>query len=164
MFLPANPDTFSYQYAVSGITGYADFKISACMAWPAYAPRRRAAAIALYPRPSSTLLYVAFSVSGFPNLLPHLFAHILRAMANYNQVQYVRLRNLGASASTLSEDHAVDFEESSTERHGMRIPRFRQIGSKKLLLLLSLLLNIIWGLKLFFLRPSNRILTYCEYL
>lgn len=85
-------------------------------------------------------------------------------MANYNQAQYVRLRNLGASATTLSEDHAVGFEESSTERHEMRTTRFQHIGSAKLLLLLSLLLNIIWGLKLFFLRSSSRILTYCEYL
>ena len=85
-------------------------------------------------------------------------------MAYRNQFQYVRLRNLDASASTLSEDRAMDLEDSSRERDDLRFPRFRQIGSTKLWFLLSLFMNILWGLKLFSSRTSGRILTYCEYL
>lgn len=75
----------------------------------------------------------------------------------------MHLRNLASNASTSRDDDAMSVEESLTERDHKPIRGFRQIRLRQILLLLSLLLNFVGGLKLLLSRSSpNRILTYCK--
>lgn len=85
-------------------------------------------------------------------------------MASYDNVQYVRLRNLTSSGSS-RENEAADVEVSVNKKIRKSIRGLHKARPKTILLLLSLLLNIIGGFKMLLSKlPRDQILTYCEIL
>ena len=85
------------------------------------------------------------------------------SMASHSRVQYLRLRNL-RSNDNISVDHDVPDIDNAAEGRGQKPYSIRRrLGVKKVILLLSLILNVISAWRLLFSRTlRDQILTYCE--
>ena len=84
-------------------------------------------------------------------------------MASHSSVQYVRLRNL-RSNDNISVDHDAPDIDDAAQGRGQKPYSFRRrLGVKKVILLLSLILNVFSAWKLLFSRTlRDQILTYCK--